>query len=80
MSYSPYTIAVLPEAPRNGSPVPWLTSLYHSRRRGAVRRTARYPGNCGGKLIKDLLRYFQPENVLRPDDRLGHLPATSAAS
>jgi len=26
----------------------------------------RYPGNCGGNLIKDLLRYFQPRSVFDP--------------
>ena len=28
--------------------------------------TAVYPGNCGGNLIKDLLRYFKPFSVLDP--------------
>jgi hypothetical protein len=27
---------------------------------------AGYPGNCGGELIKDLLRYFKPRRVLDP--------------
>jgi hypothetical protein len=26
----------------------------------------RYPGNCSGELIKDLLRYFRPKRVLDP--------------
>jgi hypothetical protein len=62
---SPARIAVLPEAPINGSPVPWLTSLYHKRWAGNY-GDRRYPGNCSGELIKDLLRYFQPTNVFDP--------------
>lgn len=64
-SPSPFGIAVLPEAPRNASPVPWLTSLYHKAGRGPY-GDARYPGNCSGELIKDLLRYFKPGSVLDP--------------
>ena len=56
---------MLPQAPINGSPVPWLTSLYHKARRGNY-GDARYPGNCSGELIKDLLRYFTPDRVLDP--------------
>lgn len=58
-------IAVLPRAPRNASPVPGLTSLYHKLYRGDY-GDPRYPGNCSGELIKDLLRYFQPTRVLDP--------------
>ena len=58
-------IAVLPMAPINASPVPWLTSLYHKSWRGAYGH-AGYPGNCSGELIKDLLKYFQPRRVLDP--------------
>lgn len=58
-------IAVLPEAPRNASPVPRLTSLYHNTNRGPYGH-AGYPGNCGGEIIKDLLRYFQPTLVFDP--------------
>lgn len=58
-------IAVLPEAPRNASPVPRLTSLYHHANRGPYGH-AGYPGNCGGEIIKDLLRYFQPTLVFDP--------------
>ena len=51
--------ARLPLAPRNASPVPHLTSLYHFHRAGEYGdRTM--PGNCGGNLIKDLLVYFKP--------------------
>lgn len=59
------TIVVLPTAPRNASPVPWLTSLYHKRLRGDY-GDPRYPGNCSGELIKDLLRYFEPSLVFDP--------------
>ncbi|HEX3146817.1 MAG TPA: hypothetical protein VHR66_01875 [Gemmataceae bacterium] len=62
---SAFDIAVLPRAPKNASPVPWLTSLYHKTTRGNY-GDARYPGNCSGEIIKDLLRYFQPKQVLDP--------------
>jgi len=62
---SPAQIAVLPRAPINGSPVPWLTSLYSKAARGPY-GDARSPGNCCGTLIKDLLLYFQPRNVFDP--------------
>jgi SAM-dependent methyltransferase len=58
-------IAVLPRVPHTGSPVPWLTSLYHKAWRGR-HGDARYPGNCSGELIKDLLRFFGPQRVLDP--------------
>lgn len=58
-------IAVLPMAPINGSPVPWLTSLYHKTYAGPY-GDRRYPGNCSGELIKDLLKYFRPKRVLDP--------------
>jgi hypothetical protein len=59
------SIAVLPRAPANGSPVPGLTSLYHKASRGPYGDPS-YPGNCSGELIKDLLLYFQPKSVLDP--------------
>ena len=67
MFYSPslQAIAVLPQAPRNGSPVPWLTSLYHKAYAGPYGDRG-YPGNCSGELIKDLLRYYRPKRVLDP--------------
>lgn len=65
MVYSPFNIAVLPIAPKNGSPVPWLTSLYHKAYAGPY-GDRRYPGNCSGELIKDLLKYYQPTRVLDP--------------
>src|ERR1700691_1596860 len=53
----------LPLAPINASPVPHLTSLYHFHRAGEYGDRT-YPGNCGGNLIKDLLLYFCPQNVV----------------
>jgi hypothetical protein len=57
--------AKLPRAPVNASPVPHLTSLYHFSCAGDY-GDRRYPGNCGGNLIKDLLCYFAPGNVFDP--------------
>jgi hypothetical protein len=57
--------ARLPLAPRNGSPVPHLTSLYHFSRAGEYGNRS-YPGNCGGTLIRDLLVYFRSRTVLDP--------------
>ncbi|QEL18763.1 site-specific DNA-methyltransferase [Limnoglobus roseus] len=57
--------ARLPRAPINGSPVPHLTSLYHSAEAGDYGSRS-YPGNCGGNLIKDLIRFFQPGLVFDP--------------
>jgi hypothetical protein len=57
--------ARLPLAPITTSPVPELTSLYHFDDDGR-NRDARYPGNCGGNLIRDLLRFFRPATVYDP--------------
>ncbi|GIW86360.1 MAG: hypothetical protein KatS3mg108_0684 [Isosphaeraceae bacterium] len=57
--------ARLPLAPRNASPVPHLTSLYHFHRAGEY-GDRKWPGNCGGNLIKDLLQYFRPGLVFDP--------------
>lgn len=67
LAYTPsaFGIAVLPRAPLNASPVPWLTSLYHKAARGNY-GDARYPGNCGGNLIADLLRFYRPKSVFDP--------------
>ena len=65
--------ARLPLAPRNASPVPHLTSLYHFHRAGEY-GDRRWPGNCGGNLIKDLLTLFQARSCVRPDDRQRHCP------
>ena len=61
----PTRYARLPESPVNGSPVPWLTSLYHFAEPGPY-GDRRYPGNCPGILIKDLLLYFRPASVYDP--------------
>ncbi len=55
----------LPVAPENTSPVPELTSIHATRPRGPY-GDRRYRGNCGGYLIKNLLRYFKPRHVLDP--------------
>jgi SAM-dependent methyltransferase len=57
--------AKLPQAPRNASPVPHLTSLYHFADAGEYGDRS-YPGNCGGNLIEDLLRFYQPGLVFDP--------------
>ena len=57
--------ARLPLAPKNASPVPHLTSLYHFHRAGEYGDRS-YPGNCGGNLIRDLLLFFKPQNVFDP--------------
>lgn len=58
-------LVLLPAVPQNASPVACLTSLYHSDSPGPY-GDRRYPGNCGGNIIKDLLLYFQPKNVFDP--------------
>lgn len=55
----------LPAAPRNGSPVPDLTSIHSVRGRGPY-GDRKYRGNCGGYIIRDLLRYFDSKSVLDP--------------
>jgi hypothetical protein len=55
--------ARLPQAPRNSSPVPHLTSLYHFDRAGEYGDRT-YPGNCGGNLIRDLFVYFRPDGMV----------------
>jgi len=57
--------AKLPRRPQTASPVPHLTSLYHHDEPGSYGDRA-YPGNCGGNLIRDLLLFFQPTQVLDP--------------
>lgn len=61
----PTVYARLPKAPRTGSPVPHLTSLYHFHRAGEYGDRS-WPGNCGGNLIKDLLLYFRPGLIFDP--------------
>src|SRR5258708_5290911 len=57
--------AKLPRVPRNASPVPRLTSLYHNSEAGQYGSRS-YPGNCGGNLIKDLLRFFSIHTCFDP--------------
>jgi hypothetical protein len=65
VNHQPFIYVKLPRAPINGSPVPHLTSLYHFHRAGEYGDRA-YPGNCGGNLIKDLIRYFDAHSVFDP--------------
>jgi hypothetical protein len=62
---APPGYAKLPAAPRNASPVPHLTSLYHSAEAGRYGSRS-YPGNCGGNLIKDLIRFYAARSVVDP--------------
>ena len=55
----------LPTAPKNASPVPELTSIHSVVQRGPY-GSNRYRGNCGGYIIRDLLRYFRPKHVCDP--------------
>ena len=59
------SMVTLPAAPRTASPVPSLTSLYSKDRRGPY-GDARYPGNCSGYLIRDLICFYGAENILDP--------------
>jgi len=65
--------AKLPQAPKNASPVPHLTSLYHAADEAKYGDRS-YPGNCGGNLIKDLLLFFRPTFVLDPMSGSGTCP------
>lgn len=58
-------LARLPVAPITGSPVPHLTSLYHNPEAGNYGSRS-YPGNCGGNLIRDLLRFYGATNCYDP--------------
>src|ERR1700689_2894537 len=57
--------ARLPLTPCNASPLPYRSSLYHFHRAGEY-GDRNYPGNCGGKLIRDLLLFFRSQNVFDP--------------
>ncbi len=57
--------ARLPDAPVTGSPVPGLTSLYHTADPGPWGDRS-YPGNCSGHLVRDLLRFYRPPTVYDP--------------
>lgn len=62
---------LLPEAPVTGSPAPWLTSLYAGQRERGNYGDSRYPGNCDGGIIKDLLLFFKPKTVFDPMEGSG---------
>jgi hypothetical protein len=55
--------ARMPRAPITGSPVPHLTSLYHFHCTGEY-GDRKWPGNCGGNLIRDLMRFFRPSGTV----------------
>ena len=61
----PVVYAKLPQAPETGSPVPHLTSLYHNADPGPW-GDRRYPGNCSGNLIRDLIKFFGAASVYDP--------------
>ncbi len=58
-------IIAMPMVPKTASPVPSLTSIHSVVDRGPY-GDRRYRGNCGGYLIRDLLKYFKPRSVLDP--------------
>lgn len=64
-TFTPSAFVELPAAPLTTSKVPHLTSIHSTRRRGPW-GDARYPGNCSGYLIKDLLMFFEPRTVFDP--------------
>jgi hypothetical protein len=55
-------VVPLPDIPRTGSPVPWLTSIHGTPGRGNYGDAA-YRGNCSGLLIRDLLMFYKPTRV-----------------
>jgi hypothetical protein len=55
--------ARLPQVPKNASPMPHLTSLYHFDDDGR-NRDSNYAGNCGGNLVRDLLQFFAPDGIV----------------
>lgn len=59
------TIDVSLTIPRSASPVPTLCSVHATEGRGPY-GDATYRGNCSGLLIRDLIEYFQPRNLLDP--------------
>ncbi len=61
---SPHELVRL-EQPTTDSPVPQLTSMHAQPGRGPY-GDARFPGNCSGLLIRDLLRFYRPKNVFDP--------------
>lgn len=59
------TTVTLPQAPGTTSPVPHLTSIHSTPQRGPWGNW-RYPGNCSGHIIRDLLQFFDPKTVFDP--------------
>jgi hypothetical protein len=59
------TIDVSLAIPESTSPVPTLCSVHAEEGRGDF-GNPRFRGNCSGLLIRDLLKYFQPRNLLDP--------------
>jgi hypothetical protein len=59
------TIDVTLAIPESTSPVPTLCSVHAEEGRGDF-GNARFRGNCSGLLIRDLLQYFRPRNLLDP--------------
>jgi hypothetical protein len=57
------TLNVPLHLPQTTSPVPTLASVHVEEGRGDF-GDPNYRGNCSGLLIRDLLRYFQPRNLL----------------
>ena len=62
---TPLRTVELPAAPLTASPAPLLTSIHSTPKRGPW-GDSKYPGNCGGHLILDLLTYFKPRSVCDP--------------
>ena len=58
------------EIPSTTSPVPTLCSVHATDDRGGY-GDSRFPGNCSGELIADLLDYFNPKHVLDPMEGSG---------
>ncbi|MFO0945637.1 MAG: hypothetical protein U1D30_06795 [Planctomycetota bacterium] len=65
LSTPPRKFVELPLAPKTTSPVPSLTSIYSTTKRGPY-GDAKYPGNCSGYLIRDLLTFFGSKKILDP--------------
>lgn len=59
------TIDVSFAIPESTSPVPTLCSVHAEEGRGDF-GNSRFRGNCSGLLIRDLLQYFLPRNLLDP--------------
>jgi hypothetical protein len=59
------TINVTLAIPESTSPVPTLCSVHAVEGRGDF-GNSRFRGNCSGLLIRDLLQYFRPRNLLDP--------------